>query len=348
MRKNLTILLTIFKRKPLKSSNDLTDSKKSIEEMFDYLLESSKMEQINKYLDSGYQLTLKQFDFIITNRRVLLNPNNPLCNPFYHHCIEAKNLIDGLLKQYFQSLESNCFLIPSKLHKNKHNFFPTNPQFHIDIWKKIDYLMLAFDSIAYLEHKDYLALKDRVKDIECVYEWMTKVSKTNHWRINTEKFLILLKEKYDLYCIKNMDKSLIQVQEVYSNIEKIIIETAQQKLQLEMKGLSAESFPTHCWEIAQQIKDVSAQIDKSLLNQETYLKLDNIVKKIPEVFKNYIGISQDYKEQLRTVKGQTADELLTISLEIIKQEVVDIYKTQQTAKLTSLDITSRYLQASSS
>lgn len=106
-------------------------------------------------------------------------------------------------------------------------------------------------------------------------------------------------------------------------------------------------------EIKQKIHEQD-NIKKSIEKEVDIIKLENISKldyekivkiRIPEIFEDYLGISDEYKTKLKTIDNKTPDDLLYDSLNEVYQIVSQIHEQQQNDKLNSMSIKNKYLKS---
>lgn len=326
--------------------------KKELHNEVDGFIEAFDDTSLTRFIDRGYNLTVAQAIYLVTNRNNRHNYNTPLTsietNILKVYQQEIAPTIATSMMQLSRSLDSYGYSRHTKSEKTfeSYKIFEAFSRFFADNQEILfqsktlitDFLPVAKKIIKKLDleiEKNRLNHK-KMRTHEATSKFRSVRSHLNYVlgeveRNNTELLEHLLNEKIDKYSLildesDNMKSNMVS--DVINNI----------------KNFKETDLPADIKAIVDEIRAIYREITPSKLNSEQKLELNNLYnKRFPQVLEEYITVSPRYKEKLKS-HNENPDTLLFESLSEIKTKINDIFESIQETNLTKMKVTHRYLK----
>lgn len=332
----------IFSFKKENNNNIIEQQKNDIVKRVDYLLANDKHDLVCQFLENGYLFQHHQYKFIMEKfsnswsthdslkiykdrYETLLRQKSPqTILDYFNDAYKELNVFSKNMEVFNKESTkctnlSTCLYTFKDLLKNDTEFFNKWEKLcnkKIEFYSNIKFSNKSSDKQAYCRYA-----RDKFKELKERLD-------TYYINFNQESLQNELNATKTVFSLEGIKENIIN--DISKNINKIRQKNLPQSAQLNLDTIN-------------EFYLIMAQAPT--ISENDKFRIENLYqKRLPQVLEEYLTISDNYKNKLKTADGKNADDLLLDSLHEIKVNLEQIVQTYQENQLHKLSATNRYLK----
>lgn len=329
---------------PLSVANPVQST---IQAEVDTLITLNQPKLVQQFVDNGYRFTSQQMKNILIHKQWWFSYYTDMGNLFKKQPEMLRETIPFFMDYLKLGLTSRHILVGEKTES-------------INLKKTWEALEVIWTHCSYALENDAVLFQTIINDIKKLDNFYTNFyqeKKTVYQDYNGLREQLLIISEYpsthlrllsDLYVEvskEHIQKKLDDTKLYYASTISELGQMVGHLINKELNQVNQSTLPPESLTIIQSIQELIAQINQDDLDNAQKWQVDNLLtKRLPQVYRDYLGISESYRTTLTDNQGRNPNELFVSSLRLIEGEIKQIMESIQESKFHNLKVTNRYLQ----